>query len=409
MSAVSVSGHSDFDILDAPTPAFIEEMRRRFPTERETDAQLVRKLERRAGPPYTPVTLSELADGIRRLLADTIACDFEISNARWFTGGASKIQMGFDLRWDAPGRGPSLDRMMLRMDPAESHNATSKLREFELLRAMQGVLPVPSAYWVDNDARYFPQPALIYAFVDGVAKPRYTASGAVSGLGTNFGPELRAVLGPQYLEYLAAIHTFDPRGASLSSFDVPLLGTTQSAQWELNRARRIWEEDRGEDFPLMEVAANWLARNLPTLDHVSVVHGDYRSGNFLFDETSGRITGWLDWERGHLGDRHRDLAWSTQPVCGHYAEDGVTYLVCGLVPLGSFYRDYERVSGLPVDPERLQWYRILNSYSMTVSTLASAYRVVRLGKTHQDVLLARVGGMFPVVAAELSALLEEVL
>jgi hypothetical protein len=29
--------------------------------------------------------------------------------------------------------------------------------------------------------------------------------------------------------------------------------------------------------------------------------------------------------------------------------------------------------------------------------------------THQDVLLARVGGMFPVVAAELSALLEEVL
>jgi hypothetical protein len=121
MSAVSVSGHSDFDILDAPTPAFIEEMRRRFPTERETDAQLVRKLERRAGPPYTPVTLSELADGIRRLLADTIACDFEISNARWFTGGASKIQMGFDLRWYVPGRGPSLDRMMLRMDPAESH------------------------------------------------------------------------------------------------------------------------------------------------------------------------------------------------------------------------------------------------------------------------------------------------
>ena len=28
-----------------------------------------------------------------------------------------------------PERGPTVDRMMLRMDPAESHNATSKLRE----------------------------------------------------------------------------------------------------------------------------------------------------------------------------------------------------------------------------------------------------------------------------------------
>ena len=51
------------------------------------------------------------------------------------------------------------------------------------------------------------------------------------------------------------------------------------------------------------------------------------------------------------------------------------------------------------------WYRVLNAYSMVVSVLGSAYRVVRLGKTHQDVLLQRVEGMFPVLAAELSVLL----
>jgi len=82
----------------------------------------------------------------------------------------------------------------------------------------------------------------------------------------------------------------------------------------------------------MEIAANWLERNLPKVDHVSVVHGDYRSGNFLFDERSGQFTAWLDWERGHLGDRHRDLAWSTQPFLGHYSDDGKTYYVCGLIP-----------------------------------------------------------------------------
>ena len=407
MSAVDLA--ASFDMLDDPPAAFIDEMRRRYPTERETDELLTRKLERRGGPAYVPVTLEELSDGLQRMLSEELDGAFEISNARWFSGGASKIQMGFDLRWEDPERGHVTDRLMLRMDPAESHNATSKLREFELLRAFEGVLPVPRAYWVDTEARFFPEPVLIYAFVDGVTKPSKTLSGEVSGLGTNFGPDLRRTLAPQYLEHLAAIHTFDYTRATFTTLDVPEAGTPQGALWQLNRARRLWEEDRGEDLPLMEVAANWLERNIPDVDHVSLVHGDYRSGNFLFEEETGRVTAWLDWERGHLGDRHRDLAWITQPVCGHYAEDGTTYLVCGLVPLDDFYSEYERVSGLSVDPERLTWYRILNAYSMIVSTFGTAYRVVRLGKTHQDVLLDRVGGMAPVMAAELSALLEEVL
>jgi len=409
MTSLDATRRSDFDVLDDPPAELIEEMRRRFPTERETDELLVRKLRRRGGPPYVPVTLDQLRDGLQQLLSEKLSGDFEIFNARWFTGGASKIQMGFDLRWHDPERGPSTDRMMLRMDPAESHNATSRLREFELLKAFEGVIPVPPVYWVDEDARHFPEPALIYGFVDGVTKPRRTTTGQVSGMGTNFGPDLRARLAPQFLEHLAAIHTLDASKATFTSMEQPEVGTTQAALWQLNRARRVWEEDRGEDLPLMEVAANWLERNLPVLDCASVVHGDYRSGNFLFEERTGRITAWLDWERGHLGDRHRDLAWSTQPICGHYAEDGSTYLVCGLVPLESFYQEYERASGLAVDPERVRWYRILNAYQIVASTLGTAYRVVRLGKTHQDVLLARVEGVWPVAAAELSALLEEVL
>src|SRR3954465_13407219 len=95
----------DFALLDAPPAELIEELRRRFPTERETDAQLVRKLQRRGGPPYTPVTLDELAGSLRAMLGETIDGDFAVSNPRWFTGGASKIQMGFDLRWEDPARG----------------------------------------------------------------------------------------------------------------------------------------------------------------------------------------------------------------------------------------------------------------------------------------------------------------
>jgi aminoglycoside phosphotransferase (APT) family kinase protein len=194
-----------------------------------------------------------------------------------------------------------------------------------------------------------------------------------------------------------------------TSMDLPSIGTTECARWQLNRARRVWEEDRGEDYPLMDVAANWLERNLPMLDRVSVVHGDYRSGNFLFDEDSGRITAWLDWERGHLGDRHRDLAWMTMREKGHLAEDGKTYLVCGLIPLEEFYERYTQVSGLTVDPQKLRWYRILNTFQVITTTMATMYRVAKLGKSHQDILLARLRAIAPIGAHELSQLLQEVL
>lgn len=155
----------------------------------------------------------------------------------------------------------------------------------------------------------------------------------------------------------------------------------------------------------MEITANWLLSNLPTLDVAGVVHGDFRSGNFLFDEESGRILGWLDWERGLIGDRHRDLAWITLPTMGHYDADG-RYFVCGLIPLDEFFDRYTEVSGLTVDPERLRFYQILNCFTIIVSTMASSYRIARLGKSHQDILLTRVEGLVPVISRQLITLLK---
>jgi aminoglycoside phosphotransferase (APT) family kinase protein len=240
-----------------------------------------------------------------------------------------------------------------------------------------------------------------------VTKPTRTQSGRISGLGTNFGPELRKSLAPQFMKHLATIHTLQPLPEALPSFAVPRIGTTDSARWLVNHARRVWEEDRDESNPLMEVAAEWLVDNLPALDNLSIVHGDYRSGNFLFDEQTGHVNAWLDWERGHLGDRHRDLAWTTQKAFGHYDEDGQTYYVSGLVPLDDFYSWYEEETGLSVDQDRLDFYRILNCFQIIVSIQATTFRVVRLGKSHQDIMLSRVKGMTPVIAQQLHDLLKE--
>ena len=372
---------------NSPSPEFIESMRARFPTEREADRMLTRKMQRRAGPPFAGASFKAMNGYIEALLRSQIAGDFALSDQRWFSGGASKIQMGFTLHWNEPGVGANATQLVARMEPAESLNSTSRQREFELLDAFRGAIPVPRVYWVDPDGRWFPEPALIYAFAEGTTKPK-AVQGKVAGIGTNYGPELRKRLAPQFAEYLARIHTFDHRTRAFDAFDRPSVGTTQSALWQLNRARRIWEEDRGEELPLMEVAANWLERNLPTLDDVSVVHGDYRSGNFLFDESTARITAILDWERGYLGDRHRDLAWTTAQQYGHWSEDGKTFLASGIAPVDELLARYQEVSGLSVDPDRLRYYRIFNCYQIVATALASSYRVVRLGKTHQDVLIA---------------------
>jgi len=400
----------EYAVLDAPTRNFIEQMQLKYPTERETNELLVRKLVRRANQTqdYHVPRLSEMETWIHSFFAANLDSSFQISHPRWLAGGASKLQVLFEIDWQQAGR-KRHDRMVVRMDPAESHNATSRLREAELLRAFSGIIPVPEVFFVDEHARWFPEPALIYAFSEGVTKPSTTASGAVSGLGIRFGPELRAKLGPQFVEHLAKIHSYPIESAGFTSMESPTLGTTEAAKLQLNRAKRVWEEDRGEDFPLMDVAVNWLSRNLPVMDQVSVIHGDYRSGNFLFDESSARITTWLDWERGHLGDRHRDLAWITQAMFGDPREDGQGYYICGLLSELEFQKQYQALSGLVIDPVRLQWYSVLNCYQALVSTLGSCYRVVRMGKNHQDALMVALKAEAAMASSRLQEMLEEIL
>lgn len=391
---------------DAPDAALTNELRARYPTEREFDAMLTRRAQRRTLPRRAGITLDEFRACLEAYLRDNVTTDFSVQDLRWMSGGGSKIQLTFQLQWADPNRGRCSERLVARLEPQESLSATSRLREAQLIEAFQGVLPVPQVRWVDDAGRWFPEPTLIYTFAEGVSKPS-GGGGRVSGVGSQFNDRLREQLGSQFIEHLARIHTLDATQRNFSAFDIPRVGSTETALWQLNRASRIWDEDRTEEMPLMAVAAAWLRRHLPVLDRASVLHGDYRAGNFLFDEGSGRITAWLDWERGYIGDRHRDLAWITLPLFGRYADDGRTLLVSGLVPLEAFYRRYEEASGLHVDRDRLRYYRMLNNYQLIASTLGTAQRVARLGRSHQDVLLSWIEGAVYPLAADLRQHLKE--
>lgn len=393
-----------------PSPEWIADLRRRFPTEPEIDRVLTRKMERRSGPGFTPLPLERLVQGVTSLLKAELADPFEIVDARWLSGGASKLQMAFTLHWNAPGPdgvpAPQKTPMVLRMEPAESIVETSRQREFQLIRAMRGLVPVPPVYWCDADGAHLPYPALIYGFAEGVTKPT-TAHSGVTGLGTHLPIDLRAQLAPQFVAHLAAIHTVDFRGRGLDAFAVPAAGSTDCALWGVNWWERVWEEDSDEDIPLVRLCAAWLRANLPVLDRPVVVHSDYRLGNFLFTEHDARISACLDWELGRIGDRHQDLAWTTSQAFGHLAEDGKTFLTCGLLPESAFLAAYEEASGLGVNAKSVHWYKVYNAYMMATLLFGTGYRVARGGKTHQDVLVTWLMGIGSMLLDEMRTLIEE--
>ena len=385
---------------DKPSSEWIEDLRRRYPCETEIDRILTRKMTRRAESRFAPLPLETLRRGLESLIRAETDAPFEIANAKWLSGGASKLQMVFDLV-RAGARTP----LVLRMETAESVVETSRLREFQLLAAVQGKIPAPAPLWVDAEAKHLPYPALVYAFAPGVTKPSGASSG-VTGVGIGFGPKLRETLGRQFVEHMATLHTLDWRAAALGAFDVPEPASAAMLR-QIDWWDRVWEEDANEEVPLLRVASAWLRENAPAVDRLSIVHGDWRSGNFLFTEEDSRISAWLDWELGHLGDRHEEFGWTLAGFNRQRGEDGSS-LVCGLMTEEALFEAYEKASGLALDPKRLDYYRVFGAWKAATIPVATGYRVARGGKSHQDVLAAWFAGISYVILDELRALLEKV-
>ena len=367
---------------DRPSPEWIAATRKRFEVEREVDRALTYKMEKRSGPPYTRLPLETLVQGVTSLIGAHLKDPFEVSDARWLAGGASKLQMAFNLRWNRPGVGPETTRMVLRNDLAEALHATSRLREFQVVAALDGALPVPPVFWVDVMAEHLPYPGIVYGFVGGVTKPSNAKSG-VTGLGTYMPEEIRRKLAPQFVEHLARLHTFDFRKAKLTAFDVPKAGS-QNAQWAVNWWDRVWQEDADEEVPLVALASSWLHKHAPSVEHLSIVHGDFRTGNYLADESG--VTAILDWEGAHLGDPIEDLGWLCVKSWRFGAVDQ---------PAGGFgsreqlWQAYERAGGGTVDPARAHWWEVFGTVRWGTICLTQAWR--HLSGTVKSMELATIG------------------
>lgn len=321
-----------------------------------------------------------------------------VSSVARMGGGASKEQFVFTLSQSGEKR-----QFVLRMDPLEAITETSRQREFEILKSMRDIIPVPDPVWLDADGTHFPRPAVIMDFIGGVTKPKSDGV-TVTGLGTVLGDPLRDAIRPQFVEVLARVHNFDWAEANLPSFAVPTSDAKQATRWLIEFWKELYEQDVVTNEPVMRLATQWLQNNIPDCGKISVVHGDYRTGNYLFEEETGKLTAVLDWEMSHLGDYHEDLAWAMQPVFG--TNIGGIFRGSDIAKPNEFYSDYTALSGNPVDPVRLHYFIIFNAWKSYILVSALGVTAARNAHNHQDVLLTFLAGTGPLFIYELARLLQ---
>lgn len=350
-------------------------------------------------PPYRAATSAEIEAILAGYFA-RIMPSAKVSDVRRVGGGASKEQFFFTLGDDA-----RQENYLLRMDPRKAITETDREREFVLIKAMQGRVPVPEAVWVDSDADHFPQPAAIMRVVKGVTKPS-DAGMKVSGLGTWLGPELRGKLRDQFLDHLVAIHAYDWRASPLPGFEVPDGDPKQAARWSYNYWRELWEIDKGETRPVFALADQWLADNMPNTAELVLIHGDYRTGNYLFNEQSGQFTAILDWELARIGDFHEDLAWVLMQVFGTFDPDGA-FRASDLFGREEFITEYERRSGRRVNRSTLHYYDVMSSWKCFIIVAGNGIAAARSQHNHQDVLLTFLAATSAMFANDLVRLLKE--
>jgi aminoglycoside phosphotransferase (APT) family kinase protein len=277
----------------------------------------------------------------------TDASEVAVDGLERISGGASRETYRFRLRYRQGGQDHER-RLILRRDPPASLIDTERRIEFEAYAAFHGsAVPVPKMLWLEEADDALDHPFFIAEELTGFqAAPQLLFSGAYDAVLPRLAERKWTILGE--------IARADPLALGLDRWmETPPL----DACWrrELDHWEKILDHDEAEPQPITRAAIRWLRANPPPpAQKLSVVHGDYRTGNFLYDAT-GEIGGVLDWEMSHLGDPLEDLAWGFNPVWTFNRG-----LAGGLLPRAQAIMIWETASGLVVDPAALHWWILFN-------------------------------------------------
>ena len=228
------------------------------------------------------------------------------------------------------------------------------------MQSLEGsAVAVPRAYWSSDDASILGAPFMFCSKVSGDAVVPWVSANE-PGLEDGY----RIRLAEQFVDSLAALHQIDWSDKPIAEIGHGITAANAARlnvdHWETQIAR--WAM---RPYPLAAWGIRWLKAHCPVAPHVAIVHGDYRTGNFL--EQGGTITAILDWELVHLGDPHEDLGWASLPM---YM--GGSKLICRLAEPEWFYARYSEKVGFEVSMESVRYYQALSLLKLAATHMAAA-------------------------------------
>jgi aminoglycoside phosphotransferase (APT) family kinase protein len=117
-------------------------------------------------------------------------------------------------------------------------------------------------------------------------------------------PEARRAMSFAFVDTLAALHAVDHDAVGLGDYGRPEGFMAR----QVRRWTGQWEASRTHDVEEIQELGRRLTAALPAQQRATIVHGDYRLDNVVYDQDDpGTIRAVLDWELSTLGDPLTDL------------------------------------------------------------------------------------------------------
>ena len=257
-------------------------------------------------------------------------------------------------------------RFVLRKDaPATILSSRSRAEEFRILQAAwRAGVRVPEPVGLCEDARVVGAPFALMGLVEGVGLgPRIVKDAGLGGdrerLAEDLGGELARIHG-----------TLDPREPLPP--DLAFLGPPEPDPARAEIARLRASLDRvGAVRPAIEWGLRWGEVRAPACPSPSLVHRDYRTGNYMVD--AGGLTAILDWEFAGWGDPMQDLGWFCA-ACWRFGRPDLE--AGGIGSRAAFYRGYAADSGRAIDTEAVAYWEVMAHLRWAVIALEQGHRHV---------------------------------
>ena len=187
--------------------------------------------------------------------------------------------------------------------------------------------------------------------------------------------EQRTAIYDEMNRVISALHRIDPDSIGLGDYGKH----SEYMARQIRRWSKQFEASRTLPMPAMDRLIEWLPAHLPIADDaVSIVHGDFRLDNMIFDPNESRILAVIDWELSTLGHPLADFAYHMMsrhiPRDGMRGLGGVDLDALGIPDEATAIAAYERRSGRAVSGD-WNYYLAYNLFRLAAICQGIAKRV----------------------------------